>query len=156
MRKKITTILALAVIVIIALFALGISAGEKKEVAVNDANNRQVAAQERKMEFSIAEHDHSGEKGAAIFTDIGNGQTKVELDMTGGPKNTDQPAHIHSGSCDSLGGIVYTLNYVRNGYSETILDISLDQLLDEPLAINIHKSSKDLQNYLSCGDIKNK
>ena len=78
------------------------------------------------------------------------------------------PAHIHSGSCDNLGDIVVPLTDVveatageRFGadqavpveVSDTDVEMSLNDILAAPHAINIHRSAEEIQIYIACGDI---
>ena len=37
--------------------------------------------------------------------------------------------------------------------SQTLVDASLDDLLAEPYAINVHESQDNIQNYIACGDL---
>jgi hypothetical protein len=105
------------------------------------------------------------------------------------------PAHIHGGSCDQLGEVVYPLtNVSASGMmtgmmamaatpssgmpaamatpggltmspamgattalpvetSQTLVDASLDDLLAQPYAINVHESQDNIQHYIACGDL---
>jgi len=78
------------------------------------------------------------------------------------------PAHIHSGSCNDLGDIVYPLtdvaletageafgaaSAVPVEESDTTIDASLTDILAAPHAVNIHQSADAIQNYIACGDI---
>ncbi len=86
-----------------------------------------------------------------------------------------RPAHIHAGTCEDLGDVVYPLNdlapvtpfatpeavlaspeaEVREAVpeSETIVDASLEELLAEPHAINVHQSAENIGTYIACGNI---
>jgi hypothetical protein len=37
--------------------------------------------------------------------------------------------------------------------SQTLVDASLDDLLAQPYAINVHESQDTIQNYIACGDL---
>lgn len=85
------------------------------------------------------------------------------------------PAHIHSGSCASLGDVVAPLsnvsaNAMNNGTpmaaamvgsasaipvlsSVTTIDMSMDDILAGEHAINVHESAENIGNYVACGDI---
>jgi hypothetical protein len=87
------------------------------------------------------------------------------------------PAHIHSGTCDTLGDIVAPLNDVTSGsamatpgatpsiamaatpeagaaeQSSTTVDIALDEMVNGEHAINVHESAENIQNYIACGDV---
>jgi hypothetical protein len=104
--------------------------------------------------LTFSAQNNSGETGTAVLSDE-NGQTKVVLSIIGQPADVSQPAHIHFGSCATLGAVKYPLNFPINGTSQTTVNRSLDQLLAElPLAINVHKSASEANIYVSCADIK--
>ncbi len=78
------------------------------------------------------------------------------------------PAHIHSGSCEELGEVVYPLSDValpagemmgaEGGHaveiSDTNLpDVSLQEILDGDHAVNVHLSSDEIGTYIACGAI---
>ncbi len=93
------------------------------------------------------------------------------------------PAHIHSGTCDTLGDVVFPLNDVIStdlavstyatpadapdatpppalastpviGTGEsTTIDVSLDDILAAEHAINVHESAENIDVYIACGDI---
>ena len=77
------------------------------------------------------------------------------------------PIHIHSGTCDNLGDVVFPLTDVKLNTagetfgspaipveeSETEVAVTLNDLLSSPHAINIHESGDAIQNYIACGNI---
>ena len=102
---------------------------------------------------NVSSQNNSGESGTATLT-VMEGKTHVTLALIGAPASVTQPAHIHTGSCAAIGGVKYPLTFPVDGTSETMLDISLQQLLSElPLAINVHKSPQEASVYVACGDI---
>jgi hypothetical protein len=100
-----------------------------------------------------------------------------------------RPAHIHAGTCDELGEVVFPLNDlvapdiagspVAEGentdestpadplasppvtadvgqlieQSETTVEASLDDILADEHAINVHESAENIDVYIACGDI---
>lgn len=103
---------------------------------------------------TLSTQNNSGESGTATLKEE-NGKVKVTLNLTGAPASVSQPAHVHLGSCTSLGGVKHSLMYPLNGKSETTLDTTFDQLkAGLPLAINVHKSETEAGVYVSCGDLK--
>src|SRR5215213_7705787 len=83
-------------------------------------------------------------------------------------RDPPHPAHIHSGTCDDLGDIVYPLtdialetageafgaaSAVQVEESDTTIDAALTDILAAPHAVNIHESADAIQNYIACGDI---
>jgi plastocyanin len=79
------------------------------------------------------------------------------------------PAHVHEGTCDELDpNPAFPLNDVaapEDGEtagaetallvesSVTTIDVSLDDLLADDYAINVHESADNPGNYIACGDI---
>lgn len=102
----------------------------------------------------LSQQNDSGESGTATMMEV-DGKVKVMLNLTGVlPEGVEQPAHIHMGKCPDVGEVKYPLTSPVSGVSETMLDVTLDQLKSElPLAINVHKSSEEASVYVSCGDI---
>ncbi len=78
------------------------------------------------------------------------------------------PAHIHSGTCDELGDVVYPLADVvtltgeemgaAGGHAVKVsevnhVDVPLQEILDGGHAINVHESAEAIDVYIACGDI---
>lgn len=95
----------------------------------------------------------SGESGTATLTQVGNG-VKVDVTIKGAPA-TDQPTHIHPGTCAKLNPAPEApLTPLSNGRSVTVLaGKKLSQFTGGKFAINVHKSANDLKTYVSCGVI---
>lgn len=103
--------------------------------------------------ITLLQLNASGEYGTAFLVPEGS-KTRVILQLTGAPRENAQPAHIHAGSCANLGAVQYPLAAAVNGYSETILSLSLSSLLSKrPLAINVHQSTSEAGRYISCGNL---
>jgi hypothetical protein len=92
--------------------------------------------------------------GRAILEEIDTG-LMVTLEVSGYQSDIPQPAHIHTGVCPDVGGIVYSLENVVDGMSVTTLDgVTLADLERQvPLAINVHKSETETNIYTSCGNL---
>ena len=78
------------------------------------------------------------------------------------------PAHIHSGTCDQLGDVVYPLADVAAPTGEEMgaagghpvkisevnhVDVPLQEILDGGHAINVHESAEAIDVYIACGNI---
>lgn len=78
------------------------------------------------------------------------------------------PAHIHSGTCDQLGDVVYPLADVvtltgeemgaAGGHAVKVsevnnVDAPLQEILDGGHAINVHLSAEEIGTYIACGNI---
>lgn len=99
----------------------------------------------------------SGVTGSATLTAQGN-KTLVQLRVKG--ITGQHPDHIHRSTCANpepqptypLTDVV--LNPANNqGESETLVDVSLDELLTNPYLILIHKSKQEINVYVACADI---
>lgn len=102
----------------------------------------------------LSEQNNSGMSGTATFTEA-NGSTIVKINLAGAPVTGAQPAHIHTGTCANIGGVVYPITSLVNGTSETTINASLDAIMAElPLALNVHKSQAEMSVYMACGDLK--
>ncbi|MDP2031504.1 MAG: hypothetical protein Q8K12_17860 [Thiobacillus sp.] len=101
----------------------------------------------------LAAQNNSGQTGTATLTPEGD-KTKVVILLTHAPSGVAQPAHIHLGTCDKLDKAPkWKLEAVKDGRSTTVVPVSLDTILKEKTAINIHKSAEEIQVYVSCGNI---
>lgn len=102
---------------------------------------------------TLNEQNDSSEMGTAMLKEM-NGEVVVTLNLTGAPKGVTQPAHIHVGPCAKLGAVKYPLTFPVDGKSETKLEVTMDQLMAQlPLAVNVHKSTKEASVYVACGDL---
>lgn len=113
---------------------------------------------DRSMEKSITVKmealNNSGETGTATLTPEGN-KTKVVVEISNEPAGAVQPAHIHLGTCATLNPAPkWPLESIKNGKSTTIVPVSLATITKEKTAVNVHKSAKEIQTYVSCGDIE--
>lgn len=107
----------------------------------------------RHINVLMTEQSTSTQSGLAVLYDFGV-KTKVEIKLLNPPVGVPQPAHIHTGTCVTMGAIKYPLTSLTNGKSETMLNVSLDQiLLGLPLLINVHKSATDISTSVACGSI---
>ncbi len=97
--------------------------------------------------------NNSGETGTATLSDL-NGRTRVVIHVAHENTTGIQPAHIHPGTCAHLNPAPkYPLKDVVLGDSNTIVDVPMTSLLGGHYAINVHESKKDIQKYVSCGNI---
>jgi hypothetical protein len=112
-----------------------------------------VGAQDNSVTIDLKELNDSGISGTATLTDNGDGTTTVEIQVDGATGG--HPAHIHEGTCDDLNpNPQYPLASVdENGLSKTDVEVSLDDLLASPYAVNLHESDANLGVYVACGEI---
>lgn len=97
---------------------------------------------------------NSGETGTAVITQMGDG-VQIVVTLKGAPA-TAQPTHIHIGTCGHINAAPeFPLVSLVKGTSTSIVrGVTIAQLLKQPYAINVHKSSSDLGTYVACGNIK--
>lgn len=102
--------------------------------------------------FKINAQNGSGEAGTAMLTQSA-GSLVVKLNLTGG--SGEQPAHIHKGTCAKLDPKpAYPLTTVSDGKSATTLKtVKLATLTSGTYAINVHKSTTDIKDYVACGNL---
>ena len=112
-----------------------------------------AAAQSAPVTVTLATQNNSGVSGTATLTPMGN-QTHVVLAITGEPAGGSEPAHIHVGSCPTVGAVKYPLTNVVNGTSTTTVNAPLATLTAGAYAINVHQSVANIKTYVACGDIK--
>lgn len=103
--------------------------------------------------FQLAELNDSGVTGTAVLTDLRDGSTRVVVDVDPGG-HPEMPAHIHHGTCvDLVPQPLHFLDNVVAGKSDTVLPLSLEELLAGDLAINVHASLVDMGTYTACVDL---
>lgn len=108
---------------------------------------------EESRTFQLETLNDSGVIGTAVLTDLGDGTTRVvvEVDPAG---HLNMPAHIHPGTCaDLVPQPLYPLESVTDGDSETVVPRSLSELLAGDLALNLHVSFEEMGTYAACVDL---
>ena len=153
MSRNLWIIVAVAIVIIIGGFLL--LSTRQTPPTTPTPTPIQATATPAVMEKNIllSEQNKSGVSGSAVLREE-NGKVNVTLSLTGGPKTTPQPAHIHVGACPDVGDVKYPLTNAVDGQSQTTLNVTLDQLEGEqPLAINVHKSAAQITVYTACGDL---
>ncbi|OGE73542.1 MAG: hypothetical protein A3I07_01620 [Candidatus Doudnabacteria bacterium RIFCSPLOWO2_02_FULL_42_9] len=119
---------------------------QEKQLTSPSNDNRTFVVQ-------LKAQNNSKQNGVARLKMEGD-KVKVEINVSSSTKDVQQPAHIHLGSCTSLGDVKYALNNVVNGKSVTLIDTTLDEIIASlPLAVNIHKSAAEASVYYACGDV---
>lgn len=105
------------------------------------------------VKVTLKAMNNSGQTGTATLTPQG-AQTKVVVELHGMPAGVVEPAHIHLGTCDKLNPAPkWPLQSIKDGHSTSIVPVSLDTILKEPTAVNVHKSPTEIVTYVSCGEI---
>ncbi|MBI3443446.1 hypothetical protein HY008_02150 [Candidatus Woesebacteria bacterium] len=152
-NRNLMVLAAITVLGILAVMSYFQNAGQKIQQYTQRLTQTVPTSVPREMVVVLGQQNKSKESGTATLREL-NGQLVVTLNLTGAPKGISQPAHIHIGNCPGVGEVKYPLSSPVNGWSETTLNVTFDQLMSElPLAINVHKSAKESKVYVSCGQL---
>lgn len=103
----------------------------------------------RETAVYLQTQSNSGQSGYAVITEMSSNQTRVSISLFGG-NYSNQPAHIHSGSCSNPGNVIYPLNNV-NGTSITFLNVPYTTVVNSLGVVNIHKSVAESNVHTACG-----
>ncbi len=90
-------------------------------------------------------------KGTGNIFDNGDGTSKVVITLNGadGPS----PAHFHEpGDCGANNPIAIPLEPVVDGTSTTMVDESVDELIESGYYLNVHLSDEEIATVIACGD----
>ncbi len=154
MKQKLTLFILGAILIITALFFIvrQVTYHEQKLTPTPSPKNISFVRQDHKIDLKPL--NNSGVSGKAELKDINYGKFKVSVEINNLATSAATPIFIHSGNCSSIGKIKYALVRVRKGISNTILTGWLHELdAQKPLSIVLHKSQKELNKYIACGDI---
>ena len=78
--------------------------------------------------IDLSEQFKSGMMGKATFSDEGGGKTRVVVTVAGKGIAGPLPNHIHTGSCPNPGAVLYPLNDIKNGKSDTVIGVGMSTL----------------------------
>lgn len=107
--------------------------------------------------YGLYPSNKSGEFGTATLTPIVGGRTEVDIALVGAPKGELQPVNIFSGACSRLSSHPkFALNYVVFGISRTLLSMQMTVLTGGGFAINVHKSTSEVERFTACGNLTGK
>ena len=100
----------------------------------------------------LLERESSGKVGIAVIT--GN-ESMTSLVLMDRPITyaTVEPAHVYTGTCEDLGGVVYVLKGILDGSATTQLDVPISKLRRGTYVINLHQSVATISNFIACGAI---
>jgi hypothetical protein len=101
---------------------------------------------------TMQEFNNSNQFGSAALVPENN-KTRIIINLANTP-NYPQQAYILQGSCEQPGNVIYTLSPLIDGKSETVIDLSLENLFDQlPLVIAVYRETPTAQINVSCGSI---
>jgi type 1 fimbria pilin len=111
-----------------------------------------VGAGSGNLSVALRELEGSQLSGNATITAAEGTRVRVSIQLEGGGGRSAYPAHIHAGSCDSLGDVEHELENVEDGTSETLLDgLDIDDLQDGDFSIDVHEDGG--ADAIACGQI---
>ena len=114
------------------------------------------------MSYDLMSVSDPSISGTATLTELDDGSTQLNIDLSGTSSGNMHPSHIHFNTAAEGGDIAVSLTPVdgSTGMSETIIEtlddgtaISYEQLLAFDGYINVHFSSSDLATLVAQGDI---
>ncbi len=147
--KKVIIVL-LIVVAAVALYFLFFSGERAEEDPIIES--LEFIEKSESITIELLEQNESGQSGFAVIEDV-EVKIRVTIQITSGEEGVSQPAHIHFNNCADIEAVSYPLNNVLGGYSETFLNVSMDQIMSErPLSINVRRSM-EVAFYVACGDI---
>ncbi|MBA2277858.1 MAG: hypothetical protein H0W06_08845, partial [Chloroflexia bacterium] len=108
-----------------------------------------------RLVLDFTELNDSGVSGEATLATFGD-RTIVQIDVEDVAGN--HPAHIHEGRCDDIEPepAFELTNVDREGQSDSVVDVSLDELLDEEpgYVVDIHLMPSELGTLIACAEIE--
>jgi hypothetical protein len=117
-----------------------------------------AASADAPTQFRMVAQNGSGENGTATILQgaPGTDEIFIYVRMSGTPLDIAQPMHIHRGTCGRLEARpLYPLSALMNGHSESrVRGVTLAELEKGDYAINVHKSGKEVNIYVACGNLK--
>jgi hypothetical protein len=141
-----------AVALALAAPVVGLACGSGDDEASGSGG---LAMIEESFVVDLEPVDNSRISGTADFRLV-EGETQVTLNLTGAAGTAlagTLPAHIHSGTCGNLQpGVAYPLAPVGEHGSRTTLELTLDELQTDELALTVHQPGTR-GKHVACGNI---
>ena len=103
------------------------------------------------VEFHLSRNTPVGQSGTAVIETISDVTTVIVAVEP--PSNEVQPMHIHAGTCDDVGPILFSLENLVRGRSVTELDADVQTLYGRPGLINVHASFTDFSTSTACASL---
>ena len=147
-------IIALAIVALLIFLGRGSGPGETPPESAKPTQPASQPEQSQLIEITLLPQNDLGQTGYVFLEEIGgpDGKVDVIVKLESSIANVVQPAHLHLGSCDELGPIEFPLDSVTEGFSQTTLEVSVNELQALfPLVVNLHKSEDELEVSTACG-----
>ncbi len=126
-----------------------------------------AGANDNGIEVATAAAEPDNTVPAASTPAASSAGSDAGADQNLAPIENSRLAHIHAGTCDELGIVVYSLPDIRtyrvdegaaNGVGAIELikgtaNVPLSKLFGEPFSIHMHESAQNKQRYLACAEV---
>lgn len=152
MEENKSSMLAILTVIIVIVIGLAIFLLSQNNQSNTINNPVSSPSSDDSISFKLTSQNNSGQNGTVTFEENGN-TTKVSI-FIDEPSTSNEPAHIHLGSCPTPGAVKYPLTNVISGTSVTNINVKFSDLKAlGALSVNIHKSLDEIDTYVSCGDL---
>lgn len=119
----------------------------------SDGTGGTINVGERTETIPLRELNDSGVTGTVVLSEQG-AATRISIQLEGDAVTGDHIAHLHDGTCEAPGEYTYTLNPVSaEGTSETVVNITLDELLTDGYMVNVHPDETNWDTWMACGEL---
>lgn len=119
----------------------------------SDGTGGTVNVGERTETIQLRELNDSGVTGTVVLSEQGDA-TRISIQLEGDAVTGGHIAHLHNGTCEEPGEYTYTLNPVSaEGASETVVNLTLDELLSGGYLVNVHPSEANWDTWMVCGEL---
>lgn len=123
------------------------------ESSPTDGTGGTVNVGEPATTIDLRELNESGVTGTVTLSSQGEA-TRISIQLAGDAVTGDHIAHLHNGTCEAPGEYTYTLNPVSDqGTSETVVNLTLDELMAGGYMVNVHPSEADWDTWMVCGEL---
>ena len=102
---------------------------------------------------TLAAQNSSAQPGTAIVEDLGGVRTRVYVRVNKGSAGLPQAVQVRTGTCASLGDVIYSLRPAVDGESDTTANVPVASLLTGKFVLNIQKSQSATDMSAACGPI---
>jgi len=135
-------------------------------IVVSEADGEAETSETPKPDAAETPESDAAESPPSSTDDNGASSADVR-DLA--PVDTPRLSHIHAGTCDELGIVVYSLTDPRGyrveptggrrasqGPVEMLVgtaDVPLEELFNEPFSVHVHQDRDNKQIYLACADV---
>ncbi len=98
----------------------------------------------RNLDLQLSGKDDAKLSGKVSLNNV-DGKAKVVIELTNAAKDSKQSAALYQGTCDTYTDLVFELQPLSDGKSETLLTVSTQNVLDRsPLVVVVTKSLVDM------------